>query len=314
MQVINSAEEFRALHEASVATIGKYDGLHLGHQGILRELKTEAARLGLPSVVVLSEPQPEEFFLGVEAPARLTPFEDKVRLLERFGIDIVYKLGFDETVSQMSAESFIRNILIDGLNVKSIVVGHDFAFGHQRSGNVELLAGTGEKAGFNVREIPPFSLDQERISSTLVRDLLAAGDCQKVHRVLGRAYSISGTVVEGKKLGRQLGFPTANIALADGKLALRGVFAVRIDAGDKIYRGVANIGYRPTVDDTPVAHLEVYLFHFHGNLYGETINVSFLKKIRDEQKFPDINALKAGIDQDVATAKAWFWKREAEVV
>ena len=303
MQVIEHLPSFKEQYQHCVATIGKYDGMHYGHQSILRQVIDESRALGLPSLVILSEPQPEEFFRGEEAPARLNHFEDKVAFLESFGIDLVYRMNFDYALSQLSAERFISEVLVSGLGVKSLLVGDDFHFGKARQGNFELLESAGESLGFVVSAQEPCCQSGERVSSTLVRTYLELGDCERVKQLLGSYYNISGTVVQGKQLGRELGVPTANIHLGTKPLPLQGVFAVAVVVGGKQLLGVANIGYKPTVDQGKVASLEVHIFDFEKDIYGEHMQVSFLKKIRNEMKFSGLDALKEQIKIDIVQAK-----------
>ncbi|MEX2367429.1 MAG: riboflavin biosynthesis protein RibF, partial [Pseudohongiellaceae bacterium] len=266
--IFNSIEEFQAQHQHCVATIGKYDGMHLGHQQILQNLLAESRRLELPAVVILSEPQPEEFFAGDRAPSRLSSFWEKVDFLRGFGVDIVFRLHFDKRLSQYAPERFIREILCAGLGIKSLVTGEDFRFGKDRAGDFSLLQDLAVKHDYAVKQVPDFCLLGERISSTLVRHYLQGHDLNKVEQLLGRPYSISGEVVKGRQLGRQLGTPTANVMLNARELSLTGIYTVEVLIRGQVFSGVASIGYRPTVDDDADPLLEVHLLDFDAELYG----------------------------------------------
>lgn len=310
MQVIDSLESFRQQYKYCVATIGKYDGMHLGHQLILQRLKEEARIHDLPSVVILSEPQPEEFFaensFGKPAPVRLNHFLDKVDFLRDFGIDVVYRMTFDHDLSQYSPERFIKEVLIDGLGVKSLVVGDDFRFGKNRQGDFSFLEKAAQQGNFSVHAESACCLGESRISSTEVRKYLLAGDCEKVRSLLGRNYSISGEVIKGKQLGRELGTPTANVKLESVSLPILGVYAVRALVRGQEFKGVANIGFRPTVDEQLTPSLEVFMFDFNDDIYGATLKVFFLKKIRDEKKFSSLEELKKQISIDVSLVRDFF--------
>ena len=311
MQVIESIADYRREHAGCVATIGKYDGMHLGHQRILRRLLDEAGELELPALVILSEPQPEEYFAGDAAPPRLSPFWDKVEFLREFGVDLVFRLRFDRELSLCSAQRFVDDILVQGLGVRSLVVGDDFRFGRDRRGDIELLQRRGAAAGFRVQAVEGLCLGGRRVSSTLVRQRLQEGDFAAVREMLGRSYCLSGEVIRGRQLGRQLGVPTANLRLAGAGLPFTGVFAVSALFREHEFTGVANIGYRPTVSSHLTPSLEVHLFDFDADLYGASLKVCFLHKLRDERKFDGLEALKNQIALDLEQARAWFREREA---
>lgn len=313
MRVIDSLTEFREVYSQCVATIGKYDGMHRGHQRVLQRVLDEARALSLPSVVILSEPQPEEFFRKEDAPVRLSHFWDKVDFLRRFGIDAVYRLHFDETLSQLEPEHFITDVLLAGLGVKSLVVGHDFRFGRERRGDLTLLRDYGARHGFTVSAEEAHSQEGEIISSTLVRQSLQEADFARARRLLGRDYSITGEVIKGRQLGRQLGVPTANVRLYAPSLPFTGVYAVEALFREQRFQGVASMGYNPTVNRQRQASLEVHLFDFDGDLYGATLQVTFLKKLRDERKFEDLEELKRHMLRDIEEARDFFRTRETEV-
>lgn len=293
------------LAEGCVATIGNFDGVHLGHQTIIDQVKSKAEALSLPSVVMVFEPQPREFFQGMEAPPRLMGFRQKLETLMAADIDIVLCLKFDETFRGYSAMGFIDDVLIDGLAVNHLVVGDDFRFGCDRSGDFALLENVGKTAGFSVENTRTVTVAGERVSSTRVRNLLQANQLKKAASLLGRPYRVRGRVVYGRQLGRRIGSPTANILLRHMP-ALRGVYVVGVKLNDgTTHDGIANIGLRPTVDGKQPA-LEVHLFDFTGTLYGQRIDVVFRHGLRDEEKFESIDALKAQIARDFNAARVWL--------
>jgi riboflavin kinase/FMN adenylyltransferase len=306
MQVFTSAQAAGQALGNCAATIGKYDGMHLGHQRILAELKRQAEALSLPTLVILSEPQPEEFFMPDEAPPRLNHFGDKVAWLETAGIDAVLRMDFDLPLSQTSANDFIHQYLVNALGIRAVVVGDDFRFGRGRTGNLELLRELGKQLGYTAHGVGACRVDGERASSTLVRQYLQAGNCQQAARLLGRPWSISGEVVHGRKLGRTLGVPTANVALQVARLATTGVFCVECSIRGRQVNGVANMGFKPSVTSSGEPSLEVYLLDFSDEIYGEQIRVSFLHKLRDEEKLPDLETLKSRMMQDIDNAQRFF--------
>lgn len=306
MQIFHNPAQARQVFPRCVATIGKYDGMHLGHQRILDELLVKARAAGLPAIVILSEPQPEEFFAGLNAPPRLNHFADKVNFLEAHGIDAVYQLRFDQELSRQSAEEFVTDFLVGGLGIQSLVVGDDFRFGRNRGGDFALLQRLGQMLGFEVSAVAPCCESGERVSSTLVRQYLQAGDCQRAAVLLGRTYSISGRIIQGRQLGRQIGIPTANIELLAPSLPMTGVFAVRaVLAGAKL-QGVANLGYKPTVSNDRKPSLEVHLLDYQGDIYGQTMRVEFGQRLRQEQQFASVALLQEQIRLDISRARAWF--------
>lgn len=306
MQIFDSPDSLRLALGHGVATIGKYDGMHLGHQSILEAVKTRAAALGLPSIVILSEPQPEEFFAPDTAPARLNDFDDKVDFLAGFGLDAVLRMHFDATVSRCPAERFVSDYLLDRLGLRVLIVGDDFRFGQGRRGDFTLLRELAADGTFEVASVGPCLVDGERVSSTRVRHCLAEGDCATVTRLLGRPYSMGGPVVRGRQLGRQLGVPTANLALQRRTLPTSGVFAVHVECEGAWFRGVANLGFKPTVEEVLRPSLEVHLFDVAPDLYDRRLRVHFLHKLRDEQRFPSLDALKAQIARDLDEARAFL--------
>lgn len=305
--VIRGLQGLRPWHRGSVVTLGTFDGVHLGHQAILRQVNTKARALNLPSVVVIFEPQPHEFFSGERAPARLMRFREKLLALFAAGVDRVLCLHFNRQLSRLSAREFVETTLIEGLGVQHLVIGDDFHFGSDRCGDYAFLQQMGTEFGFDVTDTHTFEVDGARVSSTRIRAVLDKGDFTEAARLLGRPYRISGYVQQGQKLGRQLGAPTANVNLRRYRSPLAGVFAVRVAIPDgSEYNGVANIGVRPTVNGLEKPILEVNLFDFSGELYGQLIEVEFKKKLRAEQRFESVDALKAQIQRDMAQARACF--------
>ena len=308
MIIFEETNRFSQLKESCVATIGKFDGVHLGHQLILDQLKQKAEQFDLPSLVILVEPHPEEFFAqdADSCPARLTVLQEKLELLESFGIDFVLQLKFDRQLSDLSAEDYITDILVGGLGVKSFIVGNDFRFGHQRKGNFELLIEAGKQYGFEVVETAAYERNGHRISSTYIREQLAKADFTLVEQLLGRPYSIKGEVVRGKQLGTDLGFPTCNIKPQRLRIPLHGVYACEVRLVDRYRPAAVNIGYRPTVTESGEALLEAHILDFNEDLYGKTIEVIFRQKIREETKFSGLEELKRHISADVEQVRELF--------
>lgn len=306
-EFIRGLHNLRAQHKGCVATIGSFDGVHLGHQAILQQLIQVARTLGLPAVAIVFEPQPHEFFAGEKAPARLMRLREKLDALWAAGVDKVLCLNFNQTLRSLSAEQFIERVLVQGLAIKHLVVGDDFRFGCDRKGDYHLLQTKGKECGFAVSDTHTLEMDGERISSTRIRQLLEAGDFVAAEKLLGKPYGVYGRVVYGKQLGRQLGVPTANVNLRRYRSPLHGVFAVTaIFAEGAKVQGVANIGVRPTVNNVKKPLLEVHLFNFSRTIYGEVIDVEFHKKLREEKKFNSLDELKAQLQTDIADAKKYF--------
>jgi riboflavin kinase/FMN adenylyltransferase len=302
----------RGLHNLSqpldgcVATIGNFDGLHLGHQHIIHQLKAVAERYELPSVVILFEPQPVEFFDPEHAPRRLARLRDKITRLAAMEIDILLCLNFNAALAELSAEDFIQTILVDKLRLRHLVIGDDFRFGKERLGDFDLLKRNGEQHGFDVENSHTLLIDGERVSSTRIRRCLAESDFVMARQLLDRPYSLSGRVAHGKKLGRELGFPTINLRMGHRPIAVEGIFAVLVKGIDnRILRGVASIGTRPTVNGVGTI-LEVYILNFDEQIYGRCVEVEILHKIRDEEKFDSLETLKRKIAKDIDKAIAFF--------
>ena len=302
MQLVRGLHNVQSQHHGCVLTIGKFDGVHLGHQAVLERLREKAKDLALPSAVMVFEPQPEEVFSPQSAPARLSPFRDKYNQLAELGIDRLICARFNSAFANMSAQAFIHQLLSMRLGVKFLVVGDDFRFGYQRSGDFSMLQAESTRAGFSVVSTDSFKLAEWRISSTLVREALAQNDFTRAKTLLGRPFSISGKVIHGEKKGRTIGFPTANLLLKRCKSPVQGVFAVNVVWRGQRYPAVANIGSKPTVQGTK-ALLEAHIFNFAQSLYGENIQVELLEKIRDEQRFNDFLALQQQIKLDCSVAK-----------
>ena len=293
-------------------TIGNFDGVHLGHQAMLAELKRAAARLGLPACVLTFEPHPREFFAPDRAPTRLTSLREKLELLARHGVERVHVCRFNYRFAQTTPEEFVERIIARGLGARWVLVGDDFRFGARRAGDFVLLKQRASRLGFEVTAMASFALDDERVSSTAVRRALAGGDLAGAQRLLGRTYSISGRVMRGDGLGRKLGFPTANVQMKHNRPPLAGIFAVRLHgaAGEPL-RGVASLGVRPTVKQGGAPVLEVHVLDFAGDLYRRHVRVEFLHKFRDEEKYADLATLTKRIALDVDNAREFFRRKAA---
>ena len=281
----------------SFLTIGNYDGIHLGHQAILKKLISESRSNNLLSSVMTFEPHPKEFFSPKLAPKRIISLREKLEYFDELKIDQVFIVNFNDEFSRKSYLDFIE-ILKKNIQAKKIIIGNDFRFGKQREGNIDKLIDN----SVDVCVMNKIEYKGERVSSTIIRDSLAAGDLKRAAMLLGRSYSISGKVVHGDKRGREIGFPTANIHMFHNRPPLKGVFAVKLN---NMY-GVANLGVRPTIAGFSKLNLEVHLFNFSKNIYGKHAHVTFLKKIRDEKKFENIDALKKQIQIDIDNVKKFF--------
>lgn len=307
MHLSRGLNHLEPLHDGCVLTIGNFDGLHLGHQQVIQRMAEHGRRLGLPTVAMVFEPQPLEYFLGDHAPSRLTRLREKAIHFAKLPIDQLLVLPFGHCLADYDAEQFITDILVEKLKVKHLVIGDDFHFGKARRGNFALLQHRGEQYGFNVESTDSFIQDGSRVSSTLIRDALGEGDLTQAKLMLGRDYSVCGRIAHGDKRGRQLGFPTANLRMFRKNTPLVGVFAVTMTGlGDRELHGVANLGNRPTVDGGATAVLETHLFDFDQNIYGRYVEVHFKAKLRDEVRFESLAALQAQIKLDVAAARAIF--------
>ncbi len=302
MELIRGMHNIRAEHFGCVLTIGKFDGIHLGHRAVIQSLVSRAQQLGLPSTVMVFEPQPEEVFHPDSAPARLSPLRDKYEQLRDLGVERLLVVKFDAKFASQSAETFVEDLLVARLGVKFLVVGDDFRFGHGRQGDFSMLIAEGKVCGFDVVSTQSYRMKDCRISSTAIREYVQAGEFDSAEQMLGRPYVLSGTVVHGQKRGRTIGFPTANVPLFMTRCPCSGVYAVNVTTPDGVFGGVANIGYKPTVLGQQRL-LEVHIFDSHVNLYGQRISVAPILKIRDEQKFASFEALKQQIVLDAQRAK-----------
>ncbi|MCP5366993.1 MAG: bifunctional riboflavin kinase/FAD synthetase [Hyphomicrobiales bacterium] len=307
MRIYRHYDALPAEVRGAAVAVGNFDGVHRGHQAVIGEAGRHAQATGAPWAVLTFEPHPRDVFQPGGPPYRLTPFRVKAHHVAALGVDTMVTLHFDKAFSQRSAEDFVNDVLLDGLGVSHVVCGYDFVFGHGRRGNSEMLLQRGIEQGFGFTCVPAVRDGQGEIfSSTRVRELLAAGDALGAAHVLGRHYEVDGRVEHGARLGRTIGFPTANLPLGEYAHPRRGVYAIRagIDAGgDTVWHeGVANLGTRPTVDGTGVL-LEAHLFDFDGDLYGRNLRVALLDFIRPERKFAGLDALKAQIGDDCAAAR-----------
>lgn len=308
MELIRGLHNLRARHRGCVATIGNFDGVHLGHQAVLGQLASMSAELSLPATVIIFEPQPQEFFARGQTAARLTRFREKIQALRRYSVQRVLCLRFDERLAHTPPQEFIQRLLVEGLAVRHLVVGDDFRFGYRRQGDFSLLQQAGVQHGFQVVAMHTYSVDGVRVSSTRVREALAQGDLKAAQKWLGRPYRMSGRVARGDRRGRALGFPTANIHVHRAVSAVAGVFAVELYGLEREpLAGVANVGTRPSVDGTRCL-LEVHVLDFDQDIYGRHVQVEFLRKLRDEQRFASLDELKNAIARDCEQAHAFFRK------
>ena len=306
MELIRSISQLRPQHHQCVATIGNFDGVHRGHQTVIQQVKTESLELEIPATVIIFEPQPQEFFVPDKAPTRLTRLREKLIAFQRYGVDRVLCLNFNKKLANFDPHAFIKQILIDGLGVKHLVVGDDFHFGKQRQGNFQTLQAAAKQYQFQIEKQRTFIIGGGRVSSTRIRYALAQGDIQLANELLGRPYMLSGRVSYGQQRGRTIGFPTANLFLHRHRSPLQGVFAVKIHGiGYRPLNGVANLGTRPTVNGSQLL-LEVHIFDFNQIIYGKYVDVEFLTKIRDEKKFESFEHLKQQIELDAQTARQVF--------
>lgn len=324
MELIRGIHNIRQRHRGCVLTIGNFDGVHLGHQKVIQQVVHQAKKMGLPAVVMTFEPQPREFFTQLalmqkqlpvmktpfahQAPARLTGLREKYQQLEKLGVDRLVVVQFNRAFAKMTAHDFVHHVLVEQLGVKFLVVGDDFCFGAERQGNFAYLENAAQSADFTVVNTQSFIVAKQRVSSTAIRDALAHGQVQLAQTLLGRPYRLSGRVSHGNKLGRTLGFPTANVALKRLVSPVAGVYVVRVVGIDKeqSFGGVANIGTRPTLNGDACPQLEVHIFDFDENIYGRYIHVQLLHKLRDEKKFGSLDELTTQINLDAQAARTWL--------
>ncbi|MFN4264784.1 MAG: bifunctional riboflavin kinase/FAD synthetase [Aquabacterium sp.] len=313
---------FRGIHHAALApacalTIGNFDGVHRGHQAMLALLRSEARHRGLPSTVLTFEPHPRDYFATLMgkpelAPSRIATLRDKLSELEACGVDQVVVVPFDKALASLSPESFVDDILVQGLKAKYVLVGDDFRFGAKRAGDYAMLDALGNAKGFDVARMNSYEVHGERVSSSLVREALERGDMKAVATMLGRPYTISGHVVHGQKLGRSLDCRTLNVRFGHPKPATMGIFVVRTHGlAEQPLEGVASLGVRPTVEEAGRVLLEVHCFDWPANLgseggYGKIVRVELLHKLRDEARYDGLEALQAAIHKDIADAREFF--------
>jgi len=306
MQLIRGLHNLTRPLPPCAVTIGNFDGIHLGHQHVLAQLDQAAKARGLASTVIIFEPQPIEFFTPDKAPKRLARFREKINNLKSLDIDFLVCLKFDRKLAALEAEVFVKSILIESFNTHHLVIGDDFRFGKNRSGDFQLLRRLGCECGFDVEASDTLMVDGARVSSTRIRERIMQDDFKQAEQLLGRPYSLSGKVSHGQKLGRQLGFPTINIKMGDKTLIVKGIFAVRVKGIDnRALEGVASIGTRPTVNGVDTI-LEVFILNFDRDIYGCCVEVEFLHKIRDEQKFDSLDELIRHMTADVSEARDYF--------
>ena len=317
---------FRGFHHAALApacalTIGNFDGVHRGHQAMLALLRNEAQHRSLPATVLTFEPHPRDYFAALTgkpelAPARIATLRDKLSELERCGVDQVVVVPFDQHLASLSPQAFIDDVLVNGLRARYVLVGDDFCFGAKRAGDYALLDAEGNRQGFDVARMMSYEVHGLRVSSSVVREALVAGDMTQVERLLGRPYTISGHVIHGAKLGRSLDCRTLNVRFGHEKPATSGIFAVRTHGlSDQPLEGVASLGVRPTVEDAGRVLLEVHCFDWPAALgkeggYGKIVRVELLHKLRDEARYDGLEALQAAIHQDIADARGFFEARQ----
>lgn len=314
MELVRYLHNIKSRHRGCVLTIGNFDGVHLGHQAVIRQMTRYASEMELPAVVLTFEPQPLEYFFPETAPARLSSFREKISWLHGHNIDRVICLRFNQELAALSPESFVEEVLVKQIGARFIVIGDDFRFGKARAGDFNLLQSLGDEYGFNVIATNTLESDDERISSSLIREHLLQGDLRAAARLLGRPYSMMGRVIHGDKRGRQLGFPTANIAIKRELTALLGVFAVSVHGVDaQVLNGVANIGTRPVFDGQEVL-LEVHILDFDRDLYGSYLQVDFNKKLRSELKFDSVEQLVEQITIDKEQARLFFTEPELAII
>ncbi len=305
MELIRGLQGIARNQRGNVVTIGNFDGVHDGHLKLLASLVAKGLELARPTLLMTFEPQPREFFRGREVPARLTRFREKVHLLRPTGIDRVLCIPFNERTASMPASYVARNVLRDILGAEHVLVGDDFRFGAERIGDYAMLKAAGDRYGYGVSHMGTLRLGDARVSSTGIRAALAEGDFAMAEQLLGHKYFMMGHVVYGRQIGRTIGVPTANIRLQRYRSPLSGVFCVSVHGLDRRYEGVANIGVRPTVDGREPL-LEVHIFDFDEDIYGRLLTVTVHHKLREERKFPSLDALKAQIELDIQKTKEWF--------
>jgi riboflavin kinase/FMN adenylyltransferase len=309
MEVIRHLQHIQAEQRGAVVTIGNFDGLHLGHQALLAALKKKGCELKKPSLVIIFEPQPNEYF-SQNGTTRLMRFREKIEGFREQGIDYVLCLAFNETLASLPPETFVEH-LVTQIAPSYILVGDDFRFGYKRAGDIHLLQKMGQQFGFIAENMTTFTRDGERVSSSRIRKLLLQGEMGSACALLGHPFAMKGRIAHGDKRGRLLGFPTANIHLHRKNVPINGVFVVQM-VGESVINGVANVGTRPTVNGQTKTLLEVHLFDFDQDIYGKSVTIRFLKKLRDEYKFSSLEALTAQLAQDVLDGREYFARGQKE--
>lgn len=302
MRYIEDVRTTRERFDAVAVTIGCFDGVHRGHQEIIRALLEEARAIGgIPAVMVI-EPNPRLFFAPRHAPNILTDLECKRRLFEGLGVEVFYVLPFDRQTAEMPPKDFVEKILVNQCRAKAVVVGHDFAFGHRAQGNYDYLAEIAPRYGFRVRQVEPLIVEGERVSSTLIRERVVQGEVEDIDLFLGRKFSLRGTVIPGRGIGHTLGFPTANLDIGQCCVPAHGVYAAEVVADGKRYKAAVNIGIAPTIRGA-VHLVEAHLLDFTGDVTGQVIEITFLKHLRPEKKFASRDELIAAIARDVEAVR-----------
>ena len=306
MNIIYDLNELKEPLKNPVLTIGNFDGVHKGHLVLFDKVKARAKAIDGQSAVMTFEPHPIKVMKPGNGPPLITPIKQKLDLISKAGIDVIFCIPFTRQFASISAENFVQDILVDRLGIKEIVVGYDYTFGYKRLGNIGLLQEMGDKLGFKVHVVDPIRLEDSLVSSTSIRELVQKGNLSETKKLLGRDYQICGTVVKGKNRGgRLLGFPTANLKLIDELIPKGGVYAVTAIINDRTYYGVTNIGYNPTFGDQALS-VETHLLDFSEDILGETIRVNFIKRLRDEKTYGSVEELAEQIAQDVQEAKELF--------
>lgn len=313
MECISLPEHIPGLEHGSCVTIGNFDGVHQGHRHLLARVRDRARQLGIPSVVITFEPHPQRFFTGSKIPPFITVYEEKIALINELGIDFVVCLEFDAALASMAPEEFVRRILVQDMHTQELIIGYDYAFGKGRQGNYALLSALGLELGFSVEQLDPVILDGAIVSSTRIRELVESGDVWAARPLLGRFYRVTGTVVHGQNRGgRLLGFPTANMRLRDELFPQTGVYCCWAEVEGTLHQAVANIGFNPTFGND-VLSVEVHILDFQANLYGSTMRVHFVQRLRGEKKFAGLDELKAQISCDVEQGRNILRLPEAQL-
>ena len=307
MKIIHEASQLNAGNRKVCLAIGFFDGVHLGHQQIIRQTVTDARQHGAAALVISFDLHPNTIVAPARVPPLIYSLPQKLRAIESLGPEALLLIHFDKPFSQKTGEAFIRELAAAWTGIQSICVGANFTFGHKRGGNVELLKRLGAELKFSVHGMAAVSLDKKPVSSTRIREAIRAGELDLASQMLGRANSISAPVIEGDKLGRRLGFPTANLDITGLALPPSGVYSINALIGGTSHRGALNIGTRPTLrEPNPTLHVEAHLLDFTGDLYGQELEIIFAEKLRDEQKFASVDELKTQIARDIERAKSAF--------